>query len=72
MNGQLAPDAAVAIAVENLLRDGFEQWIRRGEIDELVALIVGYEFSAAPATAKDKDCQLPIADCRFFSGYVHN
>ena len=47
IDGELAPDAPVTIAVENLLRDVFEEGIRGGEIDERVALIVGYEFRAA-------------------------
>jgi hypothetical protein len=46
IDGELAPNASIAIAVEDLLRDLFEQWKRGGEIDECVALIVGYEFSA--------------------------
>ena len=47
INGQFTPNAAIAIAVEQFLCDLFEQRIRRGEIDECVALIIGYEFSAA-------------------------
>ena len=44
---QIAPNTAIAIAVEDALSDAFEQRIRRGEINESVALVVGYEFSAA-------------------------
>ena len=43
---EFAPNAAIAIAIENALRDVFEERKGRGEIDERVALIVGYEFSA--------------------------
>ena len=43
---EFAPNTAIAIAVENALSDVFEEGKRRGEIDERVALIVGYEFSA--------------------------
>ena len=44
MDREFTPNAAVATAVENLLRNGLEQRIRRGEIDERIALIVGDEF----------------------------
>lgn len=47
INGKLPPNAVVAIAVKQLLRDLFEEWIRRGKVDERVGLIIGYEFSAA-------------------------
>jgi len=47
VNGKLTPNAAIAIAVEQFLRDLFEERIRRGQIDKCVALIIGYEFSAA-------------------------
>ena len=43
---KFTPNASIAIAVENLLRNEFEQRMRGGEINERVALIVGYEFSA--------------------------
>ena len=44
---QLAPNAAIAHAVEDLLRHCFEQRIRGGEVNECIALIVGDEFGAA-------------------------
>ena len=47
MNRQFAPDAAIAGAVEDLLRYGFEQRIRSGEVDKRIALIVGDELGAA-------------------------
>ena len=47
INRKLAPNAAIAIAVEQFLCDLFEERIRRGEVDECVALIIGSEFSAA-------------------------
>ena len=43
---KLTPNTAVAIAVEQLLRDLFEERIRGREVNERVALIIGYEFSA--------------------------
>jgi hypothetical protein len=46
VNGQFTPNAAIAIAVEDLLRDRFEERIRCGEINERIALIVGDEFGA--------------------------
>jgi hypothetical protein len=47
VNRKLTPHAVVAIAVEQFLCDLFEERIRRCQIDECVALIIGYEFSAA-------------------------
>jgi hypothetical protein len=44
---KLAPNSAIARAVENLLRDDFEQRMRSREIDERVALIIGYKPGAA-------------------------
>ena len=44
---EFTPNAAIPRTVENVLGDVFEQRIRGCEINELVALMVGYEFSAA-------------------------
>ena len=46
MDRKFTPNTAIAIAVEDFLCNEFEEWMRRREIDERVALIVGYEFSA--------------------------
>ena len=46
MYRKFTPNAAIATAIEDLLRNEFEQWMRGREVNECVALIVGYEFSA--------------------------
>ena len=47
MDRKLTPNTAIATTVEDSLRDELEQRMRGREIDERVALIIGYEFRAA-------------------------
>jgi hypothetical protein len=47
MDRKFPPNTAIAIPVEDFFGNEFEQWMRGREINKRVALIVGYEFSAA-------------------------